>query len=537
MAKRKFSPDSGVGSSRHNPDSPYLRRPHRRRRTNPQSVYQVGGSRTLPPIPGIREFGREATRRYNEGLAEEIMGGIAGAAIGGALFNVPGAIVGGILGARRKEVPQNKNMGGIKEAKQLLVQRSSNVVKGKTKVKRVKKVHLSKKFIKGVKQVMAGSQATGSFITIKQGMVGSLVGAGNGGNLTSTIFGTAGAVGILYPGAAISSGSRTLFNTLSNWSTSVNSSCVANTDLNFFTPAKILDAASVLFNGKALGDPYSATGNLSTVFVGTTTAPVTNIPGQLKINVLSSSVDFELKNVSDRVVTMEIWECTPTLKFQSTNPLALVQQIATTYQNITNNNNTLYVRDQPGGASNELFYEQAIDPLTVMKKYNGLPMTWKKRNMILAPDETCIHSIIGPSGVLDFSKLNVAGLTLPQINVMLKNWSVGCIISIVGDQAIQPTLSVNRGDKAAYSDNVNVRMGMPVSMQVREYYRIAVPEIAGFTTQTPAVGTVSNQLLNYRKPKCVIWNQCVANGITSTAPVSVSNEQQPMTNVTGGQLN
>jgi len=534
--KRKghYPSPSTSGGSRHKRFRPYL--PSRQRRVYSSFV----PSRTLPPQPGAREFGRASTARFNDSIAADVLGGMAAVALSESTGLYLPLANGAVRQARnilsdlaQPTVTQTNMNKGQTQSKKALVTRSAMAVSGKVRVKRVKKVHLSSKFIKGVKQVMAGSQATGSYVVIKQGLVGSIVGAGTQGSLLSTIMGTPATTACVYSGSTVSSGSRTLFNAMSNWSTTVNSTAVADHDFNFFTPAKILDAASVLFNNKALGDPYVSAANLSTTFVGGTGAPVPGVPGQLKINVLGCSVDFQIKNVSNRVVTMDIWECVPSVKFQTVNALQQLINVTTDYLATANTNNVLYFRSQPLGTSSSLFLEQAVDPFVILKKFAGFAMTWKKRSMTLAPDETCIHSIIGPSGVLDFSKLVQPGVTNPIINTLLKGWSCSVVISINGDQVIQPTLAINRGDKAAYSDAVNPRMGMPVSIQTREYYKVAVPEIAGFVTQNGAVGTT--QMLNLRKPKCIIWNQVPANGNTSAAPIQVSNEQQPMSDVVGGQ--
>lgn len=495
---------------------------------------------------GALEGARQATRRFNDTIAADVLSGMAANAISVSTGIPPAATSIGVALARRalfaggqgSVSTQNKIMGGIKAAKNMMVNRSSMSVSGKTKVKRVRKVKLSTKFVKGVKQVMEGVAAKGVYLTVKQGMVGSIVSPAPGA-ITVVDLGTVAQDAILTPSASTSSGNRTLFNCLSQWSTSSAPTGVVNTGLNFFTPAKILDAASVLFNGKALDNPYITTGNLSTTSVGGTGAPVVATPGQLKINVTYCAADFEIKNVSNRVVTMEIWECTPTLKFQLSNPLNVIASHCATYMNTANNNNILYFANTPAATTPFFYHEQSVDPLVVLKRYTGVPMQWKKRTMVLAPDETCIHTIVGPKGVLDFSKLSNTtasaplGTAAPNLNCLLKGWSVGCVISINGDQVLQPTLAGARGDKAAYADNVNNRMGMPVAVQVREVYKISVPEIAGYITQNGAAGSV--QQLNLRKPKFVLWNQVPNNGITSTALIQVSSEENPTAETTTAQ--
>lgn len=422
------------------------------------------------------------------------------------------------------------------KAQKKLVSRSSMASKGKVVVKKVKGVRVPNKLRKQIKQVLVGQQATGTYTTVKSGFVGSIALAAAGGlagddlGKTQTQVYCNATTGVAPPG-------RTFFNQLVNYRPLALSGYTPGTGLNFFTPGKIWDAASVLFNNKPLAvNPYNDLGNLSQTFTGTTGVPGTAAPGQLKINVLNSYVQFTLKNVSNRVVTVEIWECTPTLKFQDTNPLQSMVTAVGAYSEVTSDTNFQYsVTGSLGGTSNAMF-DCTLDIFDVAAKRMGLKFKWRKRAMVLAPDETCIHSIKGPKGILDTKDLyvtppNATGTSAtPVLNYtsLVKNWSVGCVISVAGDFVL-PTQDSN-GGRFIYTTTVGA-LGMPIVCEVIESYRIAVPEIAGFVTSSGLAGT--SQMLNLRKPKQIVFNQTQL----ATNFYTVSNEVNPLAETAAGLQN
>lgn len=423
-----------------------------------------------------------------------------------------------------------------KSVQSTLVNRSAMKVTGKTKLKKTKNVKVSAKFRQGVKKVLEGQGARGTYITVKGGMVGSLCFSGGGGFTISDMGGTQ--AGLYGCGANQPAGARTLWSALGTWGLATNVNLRAQTAMTYFTPAKILDAASVLFNSKSLGDPYLTTNNLTTVQSNSAGAPNVGRPGTLKINVLDSYVNYTLKNVSNRVVTMDIWECTPKLKFQVSNAL---DSLSNTYGFLSD-----VVDDHPvghytgvttGTADYLMFTESRTDPLGVAAKYLGYQWTWKKRSMILAPDETCVHSIKGPRGELDFSKLKTtpdrAVAPVEQLNVLLKGWSISVIMSVRGDQVLNPTSTGWLGQPVAYYSGTteNQFVAMPVAVEIQEGYRIGVPEVAGFMAST-GIGAGTSQMLNLRKPKFVLWNQVETNGTASN--FVVSNEVNPTAKTLAG---
>jgi len=428
-----------------------------------------------------------------------------------------------------------------------LVNRSAMKVTGKVKVSNRKKVKVGKYLRSAIKQVMSGTTGRGTYTTVKQGYVGSCNAYGGGG-LSANVLGVAsGAVGSQTVAAFVDPsicpiGFRTLWNALCRNNLASAPSLITQGDLNYFTPYKILDAASVLFNEKAPGDPRITTGNLSEVVAVATGLPLNSTPN-LKIDVLDSSVVWRMKNTSDRVVHLDIWECTPTLKFQRDNIVATLLGQLVAFQSGGFDETVEYYKGSTGTISGEYLYEGNYDPLAVSKKYQGLPFKWKKREMVLHPDEACIHTIKGPRGVLDFKNLvqtdAVGGLSQIQLNPLLKGWSVSCCVSVRGDQVFKPQTS-GVGGRDVYTRPSGpgvVSFGMPVSIEVEEKYRIAVPEIAGYRTANGAGGT--SQTLNFRKDRYKFWNiiENQADTVTGTLGYVVSSEENFVADTTPGRQN
>lgn len=411
-----------------------------------------------------------------------------------------------------------------------LVGRSAKSVKGKVKVKKSKKIRVPRILRQQVKEVLTSVSSIGSYTTIKCGFIGTITNTGTPGSLDGddldktqpqVLFNQSNGI----PG-------RTFFNQLVDFIPAGTSAIVPGAGLNYFTPAKILDAASVLFNNKLpTPNPYVTNGNLSTYFTANTGVPAT-VSGKLKINVLSSKVQFSMKNVSNRVVTCEIWECCPKLKFQPTNPLATLQTLINGLSEVTSDTNFSYYLDATTpGLSNQCHFDPAIEPFGLAAKFMGYKFTWRKRTMVLAPDETCVHSLEGPKGVFDYSNLFSVSSADPPVlleeeSTLYKNWSVGVVMAISGDQV---RVSSGKGGRKLYTTTAGA-LACPIAVEIQEQYRISVPEIAGFVTADGAAGTV--QSLNMRKPRVIVYNQIeLGSGV-----YAVSNEVNPLLEVANDQL-
>jgi len=378
------------------------------------------------------------------------------------------AVAGGAVGASivdsffGREVSLNKMKMNPEKA---LVNRSAMKVTGETKVKKAPpKLKITAEFRESVKDVLRSASASGVYKVIKAGYIGSLVkdvaGVFAGDDMGSTHS------AIAYSSPTEPSGSRTLFNALVTFQVGGNSVLRPNTGLNFFTPAKIIDAASVLFNNKTPGNPYSSTtNNLATNFQPSTGLPIPTNPGSLKVFVKDSFAQFTIKNVSFRVVSLDIWECTPTLKFQNVPALsALTAMYSAQSETASQDTNIAYYNGVAGsaGLQSTMFFERNLDPLYCASKI-GFPFKWKKRTMILAPQETCIHKIQGPKGEFDFAKITSLDTAVPantvyNFNTIMKGWSVSCIMSINGDQVLQSS-GQSLGGRDTYYSGGNTVLG------------------------------------------------------------------------------
>jgi len=441
-----------------------------------------------------------------------------------------------------------------------LVGQSAMTKVGTRKLKRKRPVKVSKQLREKVKKVMEGEIAHGSYTTFFSGFVGvctntntTLVSgeparvfvANNGlGTMNPT------QTQLAFPNYNDPAGSRTLWGALWPWtppaSFVLGADDVDGSDFNFFTIGKILNAASVLFNDKVINtDPYIVAGNLSTSWARSTGVPPVQAgfpqnAGTLKINLKNSWVQFNIRNLSQRIVELEIYECVPTRKFVNTSALesyirtatpAGAGEAAAMSDTATVDNTVRYFNFQNfniRGSPQALLFDGTVDGMDMAKKF-GIPYKWVKKTMILQPYETCTHSISGPSGILDFAKL--ATDNVPQ-NAMLMGYSVSCLMSVKVDQALSSVKTpasrfVEIG--AVPSAGGNNYMSCPVAIEMKESYTIAVPEVAGFIKNTSANGTP--QMLNLRKKKIVYCNFSPSNGDTITNSFQLANENNPAANL------
>lgn len=430
---------------------------------------------------------------------------------------------------QKKLMPKGNKVAGNKSAAQKLVQRSAMKVTGKNKLKTIEDVTVSPYLRLAVNKINRGKDAYGDYTEIRAGWVGTIQQAfGNASSFTLSGL-SLGSTAVLAHGPAgpAAAGGRSMFGALINYQPALGTApvLIAGTNLEFFTPAKILNAASVLWNQKApVINGYEVTpNNLSTLYNPTTGVESNANAGSLKVNVMNSYVQFELKNVSDRPVHCVIWECTPKLKFGVQTP---IQDIANV-EVIAQSNAGQERRTQLFGNITSLS-ETHVDPF----KFN-VPSNWtiKKRDMVLAPDEQCNHSIQGPKGILDYQKLFNAGVS--QQSLLLKKWSVACVIGIY-PEVVKPLDSTAGGTGGALSfqGNATAQMGCPVHVKMVERFKLSVPEIVGSIKNTNVLD--ATQLINARKERITVVNFIPEVGLR---PYLVSNEVNPVAEVAGSGAN
>lgn len=443
------------------------------------------------------------------------------------------------LGNKAGPINQKKSKMPVQNQ---LVTKSTMKVKGKSRIKRRKTVKVSSKLRAAIKQVNAGDQAKGTYRRVVTGMVGyvgtTVADATYSHN--ADLLGTTSA-GVYGPSVTWGAGYRTLWSSLSYQAIGAASAGLAGRELNFFTLGKVMHAASCLFNGKQDDtNPYTPNGNLSTEFINSTGAPTAGFGSSLKINVLNSWVKFEIKNVSQRVVEMDIWECTPKLKFENT---PILNQLFNAFADHSdgfggiNARVVSYTDAQTKGAANpsgNILLEGSVDPVALFSQM-GFQYNFKKRTMILGPGETCVHTIQGFKGVIDYAKTRTTdptGAIVQQIGLM-KGMSVACLIGVRGDQVGKVSnTNVSYGAREQFIGGTGW-MSMPVAINFVENYRIAVPEIAGFVTPPGPITGGTKTMLNYRKDRFHVYN--IGPSLGSAQAYSVSNEENPLFSVVNSQ--
>jgi len=465
----------------------------------------------------------------------------AGGTLGFVTNNVAGAYIGASLaGNIASYEPDQKKMKFSKKSKKTKsigqgVSRSTMVTNYKKPKKTKRKtVKVSKYLRAAIKQVDAGVTAQGTYKHMFNGVIGVME------DVNTNPLPNADGNNPFFNQATIQTleneaptGGRTLFNQLlsiGNAYSGAGQTLSPGTDLNFFTPGKIINAASVLFNSKvATRLVYATTGNLS-ANSGNGVPLVT--PGSLKIELVQSYVKVTLKNLSARPLVVEQWELAPKLKFYKKAPIEDVRALALSKidkvtsgieEHLSVEYATLQGNDRP---FTELLQDGNIDPFKMLIPC-GFQFTGQRKVMTLAPQELCSHYIKGPSGVLDYNKLFADG---DFQNALLKKWSSSVVFGVRVEPVITDTGKLGRyGNFLATAPG---RLSAPVTIEIEEVFKIKVPEVAGFIRQpleeTPTVGTTVQQL-NLRKYRLSIGNFMELQGTANHQPI-MFNEENPGVN-------
>jgi len=416
---------------------------------------------------------------------------------------------------------------------------ASKVTGRKPKTKHGKKVKISRKFAQKVKKVNAGLIPYGDYQTSHAGYIGFVVpdtGAGNTGVQFETYTAQDGSnqTGIAWPGRDVSTFARCMFGILASTGTA-GLATIQGTEMLYFTPMKILNAASCLWNRKAPGTRNYGidTGNLVTSMDKTTGLPLTDDSdtSSLKIEVINSYATWEMKNVSQRPVKVIIHELSPKVKFHSNMPLQDIFNLlgSTSDTSLVDRTYTFFNGGSAVPAANYGF----VEPLFNVMKLDGLQWKGLRREMLIQPGEMCKHTIQGPRRtVCDYSKFidgtNLLNAPTTWATIGCKGWSVACVVEVMVD----PQFTSVTNDKAyrpTFRSATNKALNDPIQITVTERFKLRCPSVAGF--MYPAVATVgTQQQLNMRKKKIRIDNYTEVQG-QAAVTYSGWNEENPVTGI------
>lgn len=418
---------------------------------------------------------------------------------------------------------------------------------GKIKLKRGKKVKVSSKLREKIKEVMKGASYSGQYNAIVQGTVGiaQYPGAASAG---AEFFCDANAFPSLSDPQMVFCIPRHQNDTQSKW---VYWGGFPQKDLStdqlsyehmfeHFSPMQYLDAASKLWNNKfGVSQSWFAAspeninlmakrsdGTISNSSLSTITHNVTG----LKLNIVNSHVKYTLRNNSQRTQTIEIFHCTPKIKFPTTSALNdlyhTVQSelfgvtgagVAATAANANRLSSLMTDKTDATGATitiADCIQHPMFDPKDSL--FWSARWKYEKKTIRIAPGETCQHSIQGPKNVLlDFNKIQTASFasnianTSSSIPVWVKGYNVSVFMRVIPDMTSSADLADNSATyRQTYNNSGNFasiiancdgrKVVLPICCEVQYSYNIKCPDQQGFLQQAVSAGAVQN--LNLKRP-------------------------------------
>ncbi|QGH72656.1 MAG: putative capsid protein [CRESS virus sp. ctczB4] len=421
--------------------------------------------------------------------------------------------------------------------------KSSVSVKGKIKVSsRTKKVRVSKSLREKVQKVIKGSMPQGVYRFCHQGFIGL--------KLTDS---TASVENVMTSGddiggtVEVSRGVPALLNskqwyygycTFQNTATTVQFFQPAGL-FEYFTPTKILNAASVLFNRKAMpaeGDVL----NTNNMLVSTNNTGTSQRPQKYKLHINNAYVNLSFKNCAARVMIVDFYVCT--LKQKTLVPAGLqfiTEAIVTDAETITGGSSGMPVykardtvdrEEQINYSLTSLMFDPAMSP-TFRARFK-----YEKITMTIQPGETLTKMIQGPRNYdLDYSKIVNTNAGAPDSNLLYKPTTVVCFASVRPDaQYLIGGINDNAtlgGSASVIKGQLNV-IACPISIQQEQVYSLSMPDVTGFQYQ--AIQTVGEpQVLNSRFNQTRIYlnDRRIAAGQGTTSYAAV-NEENPAVNST-----
>lgn len=403
-------------------------------------------------------------------------------------------------------------------------------IKGRKNVKFSRKanVKVSKKLRKKIEKVMVQKMVTGHVKQIYTGAMGALEGT----PLVSdqiTIGGIASLEGL--PAAA---NSQYIWQTLVNFNTgSAVPVYQLGIDFRLFSPYRILDCASILWNDKTPIQDYNGqTGNFSS-YVTTVGVPTTSTKsgGGPQIMVKSAKATFLIKNNSQRTQYLRMYVCKAKRKAVDSSPLdSWVGGMFNEAQDATNTFNDQLITYGPTAtdSGNRPDYGPTLIGATPNIS-KGFQNNYKYEcvEMCLEPGQIVTQVVHGPKHQeYDWSTFYEGGASL-YTNVFPKfdRWVffVGNL-DLVNDSTGRVGHQFGTTAEAADYRILCVEMTLDTVL--------AMPEHTGFKGNSGTVGPNTNQPLNMRRPRKALLN---FTNYLNTAYLGVArvDDENPVTTSTG----
>lgn len=432
--------------------------------------------------------------------------------------------------SKRRKTGTSLQLGGVIRRQ---AGRSTRKVVGRKKTKgivhRKRSVKVSPTLRKKIKKVIAGTEIKGVYTAVRQGTIGFTATGATSVEYRRVTRNGGYALPITSTKIPKTSGANVRF-----WFAQPYTSKDGFTDgeeWQFFSPMKILDAASVIWNQKPINTDYTNQAiNLNTVHNKTTGTMIAgnqadmNIKG-LKIHVMNSYVSMVLKNNTERSVNIVVYKCVPAIKFPVSTALesfvdAITQEMDATNSGLVNISGPL------ADPVDNAVIMPGIHPNT----FKAFSSSWKytKVNINLSAGETTTMNFQGPKNyVLDYDKLNVgdddkAHLAYKQTTMQVfMSVSPDLEFATNADTAFEHTTGRWWQTNDAESDITN-----PVSIEWKETYRLALPHIVGFQNGPEGVGG-NKVTLNLRIPRRAYGNFVKVTDATTATTYIAHDEENP----------
>lgn len=449
--------------------------------------------------------------------------------------------------------------------------RASMKKSGKIKsVRRGKTVKVSSRLRKQVKEVMKEAAYSGNYNAVVQGTIGTAI--FNAGIETEATGNTAAGVFPSANGVQVIAIPRYNNSKSANWNYwgalyngSIESPPSYQNTMEHFSPLQFLDAASKLWNckyGTAASWYAHDSGNIQ-LNVNRATGigqdpTASNAPamvGDLKLQIVNSYVQYTLRNTTQRSMTVEIFHCTPKLKFPGSNALTdLCNSVRAELSGVDTFGATATApriamfqtqASTAGSAGSVMDVIQNIqfDP----KDSRQFKSRWnyQKVTIRIGGGEVCQHSVQGPKNVmLDYAKIvqQIQGANAftatKTIPVWVKGYSVSVFMRVIPDQvpvfysaSVIPA-NINQSgnfDLGRNSDLIGKKITLPIAVDMKYGYHLKCPEQAGYLQQAVVAGAA--QYLNLKRVSRRFDNY-TSDPIFPSAAVSptnylVNNEENP----------
>nr|WAE42712.1 MAG: capsid protein [Cressdnaviricota sp.] len=292
----------------------------------------------------------------------------------------------------------------------------------------------------------------------------------------------------------------------------------------WFNPMRILDAASILFNGKGAGAtgkwtpgqnaPASPTNN-----TGGYSLPTGSFdPANIKIHCINSYVKYEFRNNSQRTVTMKLFECKPKSK----------QDYYATGDALGQWSNTM--QEERQSFSNITTHENVSDtPYNRLHVNPTISTSWKNNwsagvtNVRLEPGQTYTYYLKGPQHYdYDFEKFWATAGGSNVLNYSFQDIQPKCTRSlfVISYPEVLPNNTNPPSNAARYAGLTSFAR---VTYECTYGYVMSMPEQAGFSygNATYAAALNKPQPLGFRRHAYAVYNWAVAG----TATTRIDDEQ------------